>query len=98
MSFQALLVVGVISSVGLTVSLFIAGEAFANEDGIRDQAKFGALLSLLPALLLIVVTTSFPSFKRVLVGDVKIDDESELFCSNPCGLKKHQPVLTLFIN
>jgi hypothetical protein len=77
MSFQALLVVGVISSVGLTVSLFIAGEAFANEDGIRDQAKFGALLSLLPALLLIVVTTSFPSFKRVLVGDIKHEDEMD---------------------
>ena len=77
MSFQALLVVGVISSVGLTVSLFIAGEAFANEDGIRDQAKFGALLSLLPALLLILITTSFPSFKRVLVGDIKHEDEMD---------------------
>ena len=77
MSFQALLVVGVISSVGLTVSLFIAGEAFANEDGIRDQAKFGALLSLLPALLLILVTTSFPSFKRVLVGDAKHEDDMD---------------------
>ena len=32
---------------------------------------------MLPALLLIVVTTSFPSFKRVLVGDVKLDDDMD---------------------
>jgi len=46
MSFRALVVDGVISSVGLTVSLFIAGEAFPDDPGARDQAKCGALASL----------------------------------------------------
>ena len=40
-----LLLLGLVASVGLTVSLFIADIAF-EEDSLKDAAKMGALLSL----------------------------------------------------
>lgn len=83
MSFRELIVVGIISSVGLTVSLFIAGEAYADEDGMRDQAKFGALLSLLPALLLIMVTTLFPSFKQYIISKEPNEEMDQSKCTMP---------------
>ena len=77
-SSRHLLVSGVISSVGLTVSLFIAGEAFADDVRVMDQAKFGALLSLFPALGLVAVATCVPDGQRLLVPpeplyDTKLD-------------------------
>jgi len=66
MSFRALVVDGVISSVGLTVSLFIAGEAYADEPKLQDQAKCGALASLLPALGLVAFCTFVPGGRAAL--------------------------------
>ena len=68
MSFRHLTVAGVISSVGLTVSLFIAGEAFAQKDQLEGQAKLGALLSLGPALVLVALANFSPGFKTLIKG------------------------------
>uniref|UniRef100_A0A7S4PXY8 Band 3 cytoplasmic domain-containing protein n=2 Tax=Alexandrium monilatum TaxID=311494 RepID=A0A7S4PXY8_9DINO len=46
--------VGFIASAGLTVALFIAGEAFEKHPVLMDQAKLGALLSVLVALVAIL--------------------------------------------
>ena len=67
MSFRALVVDGVISSVGLTVSLFISGMAFADNARVMDQAKFGALLSLSPAVVLVCFATFVPDGRRLLL-------------------------------
>jgi len=54
-----LVLVGCISSVGLTVALFISGEAFQDEPRLMAQAKMGSLLSLASALFLIALSNSF---------------------------------------
>jgi len=77
MSFRHLVVAGVISSVGLTVSLFIAGEAFAGKDQLEGQAKLGALLSLGPALVLVALANFSPNFKRLIGGKRKNDDDDD---------------------
>ena len=58
MRHQDLVLVGCISSVGLTVSLFISGEAFQEDPRLMAQAKMGALLSLASALFLIALSNS----------------------------------------
>lgn len=68
MSFRHLVVAGVISSVGLTVSLFIAGEAFPNRQNLEDQAKLGALLSVFPSLVLVALANFSPTGRRFLLG------------------------------
>ncbi|KAJ8607687.1 hypothetical protein CTAYLR_007305 [Chrysophaeum taylorii] len=68
MSFRHLVISGVISSVGLTVSLFIAGEAFPNDETYEDQAKLGALLSVLPSLVLVALANFSTTGRRALVG------------------------------
>ncbi|KAH8052068.1 Na+/H+ antiporter 1 [Aureococcus anophagefferens] len=67
MSLRALVVDGVISSVGLTVSLFISGMAFADNARVMDQAKFGALMSLSPAVVLVCFATFVPDGRRLLL-------------------------------
>ena len=49
MKLSHLMLVGVISGIGLTVSLFVAGLAYSGNDKAKTQAKLGALLSLLAA-------------------------------------------------
>lgn len=53
-----LVCVGFIASVGLTVSLFISGEAFGDDPRLMAQAKMGALLSLGSALVMAIVATT----------------------------------------
>jgi hypothetical protein len=50
-----LLVVSIVASIGLTVALFVTGEAFQADAGLERDAKFGALLSILAGLIAIVL-------------------------------------------
>jgi len=77
MTFRHLVVAGVISSVGLTVSLFIAGEAFATKDQLEGQAKLGALLSVGPALVLVALANVSPKFKATVKGGNGAADKKE---------------------
>lgn len=49
MTFRALFVAGLTAGLGLTVALFVAGQAFGGSDDVLAAAKMGALLSLLVA-------------------------------------------------
>jgi hypothetical protein len=44
-------IVALIASIGLTVALFVTGQAFANDAGLERDAKFGALLSVFSGVL-----------------------------------------------
>ena len=46
---------GFIAAIGLTVSLFVAGEAFRNQPQLRAEAKMGALLSVLVGLVAVFI-------------------------------------------
>ena len=50
--------VAFIASMGLTVALFVAGEAFYNEE-LQGQAKMGALLSGLVGPIAILINKNF---------------------------------------
>lgn len=52
-----LLVAGLIAGIGMTVALFVAGEAFT-DPAIRGAAKMGALLSSIAALLAFILARS----------------------------------------
>ena len=74
-----LVVAGIISSVGLTVSLFIAGEAFAKRPTLEAQAKMGALFSAAPCVVLCVATVSSEDFRAYNKGGAaKRDADLEL--------------------
>lgn len=68
MSLRHLVIAGMISSVGLTVSLFIAGEAFPNDPLYEDQAKLGALLSVFPSLFFVALVNISPAGRKLLLG------------------------------
>jgi NhaA family Na+:H+ antiporter len=46
-----LVVVGIIAGLGLTVALFVSGEAFKGQGALLDDAKMGSLLSFVAAFL-----------------------------------------------
>ena len=45
--------IGIIASAGLTVSLFIAGQALKSDPVLQDEAKLGALLSIVTPIFAI---------------------------------------------
>ena len=55
MRFKHLAVTGLISGLGLTVALFVAGKAFPAESVFQDPAKMGAVLSGVVAVLAIAI-------------------------------------------
>ena len=55
MTFKHLVVAGIIAGLGLTVALFVAGEAFPGDSAYQGPAKMGAVLSAGAALLAFVV-------------------------------------------
>lgn len=59
MTFKHLIVAGIIAGLGLTVALFVAGEAFPGDSAYQGPAKMGAVLSAGAALLAIVVARIF---------------------------------------
>jgi hypothetical protein len=61
---RAIVGIGFIASTGLTVSLFVAGEAFEQHPVLSAQAKMGALLSVTGALLAIFSSTIHHHLKR----------------------------------
>ncbi|CAH0375122.1 unnamed protein product [Pelagomonas calceolata] len=78
MQLRHLVLAGVISSVGLTVSLFIAGEAFPDDAKWESQAKMGALLSAAPVFVLGALASCSHSFRDLVRGlDEKKDDDIE---------------------
>ena len=78
MQLRHLVLAGVISSVGLTVSLFIAGEAFPDNQKWESQAKMGALLSAAPVFILGALASCSHSFRDLVRGlDEKKDDDIE---------------------
>lgn len=48
---KELFIVGIIASIGLTVALFVTGQAFATDAGLERDAKLGALLSIFCGVL-----------------------------------------------
>ena len=78
MALRHLVLAGVISSVGLTVSLFIAGEAFPEHEQWESQAKMGALLSAAPVFVLGALASCSLRFRDLVRGvDEKKDDDIE---------------------
>lgn len=55
MRFKHLAVTGLISGLGLTVALFVAGKAFTAESAFQDPAKMGAVLSGVVAVFAIAI-------------------------------------------
>jgi len=55
MAFKHLVVAGIIAGLGLTVALFVAGEAFPGDSPYQGPAKMGAVLSAGAGLLAILV-------------------------------------------
>lgn len=91
MSYSHVLMVSFIAGCGLTVSLFMAGEAFEDEE-VQGQGKLGALLSVVTAVLAIVISkladfrtldTTSTSFYETVAdggggnGDAQDEDESD---------------------
>ena len=59
MAFKHLIVAGVIAGLGLTVALFVAGEAFPGDSAYQGPAKMGAVLSAGAAFLAIILARIF---------------------------------------
>ena len=59
MTFKHLIVAGVIAGLGLTVALFVAGEAFPGDSAYQGPAKMGAVLSAGAAFLAIILARIF---------------------------------------
>ena len=59
MTFKHLIVAGIIAGLGLTVALFVAGEAFPGDSMYQGPAKMGAVLSAGAAFLAIIVARVF---------------------------------------
>jgi len=52
---KKLIMISFIASIGLTVSLFISGEAFPDNEKLESQAKFGSLLSIFISPIAILI-------------------------------------------
>ena len=63
MGYVHVVMVSFIAGCGLTVSLFMAGEAFEDEN-VQDQGKLGALLSVVTAVLALVIS-KFADFRSL---------------------------------
>jgi len=59
MGIKHLVVAGIVAGLGLTVALFVAGEAFPGDSAYQGPAKMGAVLSAGAGLLAIVVARIF---------------------------------------
>jgi NhaA family Na+:H+ antiporter len=55
MEFKHIVVAGVVAGTGLTVALFVAGEAFPGTSIHQGPAKMGALLSALSFVFAVVL-------------------------------------------
>ena len=58
MNVKSLVVAGIIAGLGLTVALFVSGEAYT-DPGLQGAAKMGALLSVLAAPIAIALGIAF---------------------------------------
>merc|ERR1739845_50676 len=73
--------IGFIASAGLTVSLFVAGEAFEQDPKLAAQAKMGALLSVIVALIAIIGGKGH----QLVTSRVAKNDSSDKFSIGPRG-------------
>jgi Na+:H+ antiporter, NhaA family len=75
--------VGFIASLGLTVALFVSGVAFPASPRLQGEAKMGALLSIVVALIAILISRGICKFKvpesvaRTRESDFDIDVDSD---------------------
>lgn len=71
-TYSDVVMVAFIASMGLTVALFVAGEAFTNPD-LQGQAKMGALISGLVGPMALVFNKYFRSHKVAGKDGIDID-------------------------
>ena len=77
--------VGFIASIGLTVALFVSGEAFPDKLVLQGEAKMGALLSVLVAAVAIFLSKTVCTFTKPELSDeeeatmmnIDIDEEED---------------------
>jgi len=55
MNMKCAVMVGFIASIGLTVALFVAGEAYPTDPVIAGEAKLGALCSILVSVVAVII-------------------------------------------
>merc|ERR1712048_1134311 len=87
LELSSIAAIGFIASAGLTVALFVSGEAFEQHPVLSAQAKMGALLSIIVALIAIVGSRVWQALtnKGVVcveefpVGLDRCDDDDEAF-------------------
>merc|ERR1740117_2713753 len=71
------LIIGFIASAGLTVALFVSGEAFADSPDLASQAKMGALFTVGVAISAIAASTILRAFGIKAQGPEEEEVESE---------------------
>jgi len=69
------LIIGFIASAGLTVALFVSGEAFADTPELASQAKMGALFTVGVAISAIAVSTILRAFGIKAQGTAEEEEE-----------------------
>ena len=69
---------GFIAAIGLTVALFVAGEAFRNSPSLQAEAKMGALLSVLVGVVAVAIgKTCGPKCITPIGGGVRTKGQVE---------------------
>ncbi len=81
MGMREIWLLGFIASIGLTVALFVAGQAFRTDNVLMAEAKMGALLSVAAGIVSIALAKTFPdAFITKTVGDANDGDaEDEVY-------------------
>ncbi|KAF4717048.1 hypothetical protein FOZ62_023983 [Perkinsus olseni] len=74
MTYRHLFVVGIVSGAGLTVALFVAQSAYA-EPALLEEAKLGALLSVISAPLALIAGKLL-RIKKVPAGEAHSDERA----------------------
>eukprot|EP00946_MAST-07B_sp_MAST-7B-sp1_P002607 g2607.t1 len=77
MGMREIWLLGFVASIGLTVALFVAGEAFRSNIVLQKEAKMGALLSVFSGVIAIVCSSICPSAFKTPIQDFDEEDIEE---------------------
>jgi NhaA family Na+:H+ antiporter len=77
MGMREIWLLGFIASIGLTVALFVAGEAFRSEVTMQKEAKMGALLSVASGVIAIICASTCPSVFTTPVEEFEEEDSED---------------------
>jgi NhaA family Na+:H+ antiporter len=77
MGMREIWLLGFIASIGLTVALFVAGEAFRSGITLQKEAKMGALLSVASGVIAIIFATTCPSMFTTPASELEEEEEEE---------------------